>query len=832
MRSNLIYILAILFFTAFISDDNTLLIKITTQYEKYLQENPQEKVYLHFDKPYYMAGDTIWFKGYLFDANSHSVDSVSKVLYVDLVDKNQGKTIKFQIHKCNSGYTNGDIIIPDTLKDGVYTVRAYTNYMKNFSDEWFFSQNLKIWKNGSRQNLGNATSSQNTEIADIQFFPEGGTWLDGTETRMAFKAVNSFGKGIDTEGFILDNKKDTVKYFKTEHLGMGFVNLTANTSNSYKAYIKKADGSYLTVSLPNASNNGHSLVVDNTTYADKIKVFVYNSIDKLSDDYNKEIVLVAQQRGKIGYVAKGNNTQKLLAINIPRNKFVGDGIVQITLFDNKGEPICERLVFVNQKKNQIQLKISSSKTVYATREKTQLELEAKDNLGNPVEGTFSISVTDALQVIPNKYQENLLSYLLLSSDIGSDAALHGIVENPAYYFSGEDYTIARHLDILMMTQGWRRFEWKNIINPTEKKQEFPIETGIHITGKALKPNKSVAKNVSLTLMLKSENGKSDILVSSTDSLGNYEFYDLDFTDSTKILIQGTKENGGKNLNMIIDNSIIERPKFQIVKIPFNIIEFERDELTNFIQKANEMVSIQKNLNNSLLLNEVVIKGKNADWFDNRRIYGRATNTVVIDNNLCNSYSNILLSLQGKVPGLTVFSTAGGNYGVSMRGTRSLSGGGEALYLLDGTTMSSADAISMISPCDVEKVEILKGADAAIFGGSAANGVVSILTKKGNKNYDYKNDPVHGILTQKRLGYHSVRKFYSPKYETQIDKDKTLNDYRSTIYWNPDVHTDANGKAIISYYNSDAQTNIHVVAEGISKLGHLGVTEYNYKVNNK
>jgi hypothetical protein len=212
-------IAAFALFSAFLITGNSdLPEKTLAKLTQYLQQTPQEKVYLHLDKPYYMAGETMWFKGYLFDATLHNLDSVSRVLYVDLIDPSVGKVLIHNVLPCEGAMTDGSFKLPDSLVEKTYTVRAYTNYMKNFSEDWFFQKPVKIWQ---KKTEPRGDYKALTDVADCQFFPEGGYLINDVETRLAFKAVNAAGKGIDFEGVVFENGVDTVLAFKSIHLGMG-----------------------------------------------------------------------------------------------------------------------------------------------------------------------------------------------------------------------------------------------------------------------------------------------------------------------------------------------------------------------------------------------------------------------------------------------------------------------------------------------------------------------------------------------------------------------------------------------------------------------------------
>ena len=816
---------------SFTQEGESITEKIIAKLENYQQRNPQEKVYLHFDKPYYMAGETMWFKGYLFDGISHKIDSASRVMYIDLIDETKGKIITSHILQCD-GSTFGNIALPDSLQEGIYQIRAYTNYMRNYSEEFYFHQEFKIYQGAVKNRLTDANAQKMTEAADVQFFPEGGNSVINLDSRIGFKALNIAGKGVDIQGFVLDNTKDTVVAFQSEHLGMGLFNYTPEAQKTYTAFVKQNDGKYRPYALPNAYEQGFTMAVDNLSNKEKVKVFISNNSPKPADK-TSEIIIVAHRRGQIVFMAKGNETQKSFGVSIPKNKISNDGLVQITLMNAKGEPLCERLIFNNQNK-QLNLKITPNKTTYKIREKVTVNLEATDAEGKPVEGNFSVAVTDESQVLADPYQENLLTYLLLSSDVSNlsnadyYSALRGNIEQPAYYFDKENTNANRHLDMLMMTQGWRRFIWRDLMADKVPKLDYFLETGLEVSGTALRPNGKIADKVTLTLMLKNDKQTPQFQMGMTDSVGRYSFYGLDFNDTTKVFVQGVKQGGGKNLDVTI-NPQKPSPKVKIVKLPYNPMEFNAKDLADFLKKANDAIELEKKLklNKDQMLQEVVVKAKKYEEPDNRNIYGRASNSIKVDNILCAGATSVFQMIQGRVAGVQVSPNGQGGYSVVIRGISSINGSSEPLYLMDGMPVD-ASVFTSINPCDVDKIDILKGADAAIFGSRGSTGVIAILTKRGGNNYDFSNDPVSGVSIQKRMGYNVPREFYAPKYDISIP-DHVRPDFRSTLHWQPNVRTNSTGKATITYWNTDAKANMKIIAEGVSNQGFVGVGKVEYDV---
>jgi len=316
---------------------------------------------------------------------------------------------------------------------------------------------------------------------------------------------------------------------------------------------------------------------------------------------------------------------------------------------------------------------------------------------------------------------------------------------------------------------------------------------------------------------------------TTDSSGRYGFYELDFSDSTQVFVQGMKKNGNKNLDVTIDNPI-QLPKVKIIKLPYNPMEFDVKELAEFLKKANETIELEKKFKLSRdveLLGEVVVKAKKYQEPDTRKIYSRASNTLKVDNILCSGATNVFQMIQGRVPGVQVSPDGQGGFRIVIRGISTIMGSSDPLFLLDGMPVDGG-TISSINPCDVDVIDVLKGPDAGIFGSQAANGVVAILTKRGGNNYDYSKDAALGVSVQRRTGYYIAREFFAPKYDVAIP-DHVRPDFRSTLHWQPNIRTDANGKASIIYWNTDTKAKINVIAEGVSRKGRVGVSKAVYEV---
>jgi TonB family protein len=346
---------------------------------------------------------------------------------------------------------------------------------------------------------------------DLQFFPEGGQLVSGVSTKLAFKALNEFGKPADIEGVIYDGENQIVTTFKSFHFGMGATEIELKTSNQYVAKITKPKGITTTYKLPEVLPEGYNMAV--TNLSDKVlSVSVHSPI-------KKPVTLVADVRGKVCYSKEVNLNIGSNKLIIPVQKFPM-GIARVTLFDHKNQPQCERLTFVN-KKDQLNIEVTTNKEKYLPREKVEMKIKVKDSKGNPVAAGLSLAVAeDKLTSFADDRQDNILSYLMLSSEV------KGKVHEPAFYFKEGEPKANQTLEYLLMTQGWRGFEWKKILNKPKKELlaelDYAPEKRI-IKGRVLNmPSKAYASFAKVSLVETQQDIKCN-------DLGYFEIKGLDLT---------------------------------------------------------------------------------------------------------------------------------------------------------------------------------------------------------------------------------------------------------------------------------------------------------------
>ncbi|TAE25986.1 MAG: TonB-dependent receptor [Cytophagales bacterium] len=789
--------------------DDSFVNTVVEKLSAYNQQLPREKVYVQTDRDLYVPGETIWLKGYLFEGIGHGIDSASRVLYIDLIDAQTSKPVAQVKLKAMQGQAPGQIALPDSLGTGTYLLQAYTGWMRNFGPDYYFTKTLTLLR-------ADEAPERPAEVSlkpDVQFLPESGQLITGMNSRVAFKAINALGKSMDLQGFVLDNKNDTVVGFTSQHLGMGFFAITPEAGQTYTAFAR-ATGSqeWFKYPMPAIQSSGVVLTVDNMSNPNNVKVFVQHTKPPTTAGV---VTLVAQTRGIVVHAAQAPLTKKAFQIQLPRDKFP-DGIAQLTLFDEQNKPVAERLIFVDRK-DRLTVKIAPEKASYKPREAVTVDVTVTDPAGQPVETTLSLAITDgklAPTFEPNP--ASLVSHLLLSSD------LVGTIEQPGGYFDETNTNRAQNLDLLMMTQGWRRFTWNDVLSGTIPQPTYVVEDGLLLSGQVMRANKKPAENVNLTFMLLKKDSTRAMLMGQADEKGRFMASELEFYDSTGVFVQALSPKGGtRDYTITLDQLI--KPAVRIVKAPYNPLILGPDALADFLKRTNEYLEIERQIrrNQEVMLNAVTVKAKREKPRDTRRMmYSEPDRSVKFDPMNTGGALTFLDVIRSRVPGVQV-TGSGFEARVQIRAAANFQGAIEPAFFLDGSPVSK-DAVLSIPVSDIDAVDVLTGGGATIMAGSnGAGGVINVLTKRGSPDFDPATaPPTPGTLATRMVGFARLREFYAPRYD-QPKPEHIRPDYRATLHWSPMLKTGPDGKAKATFYASDARTKLRLIAEGATLTGKAG-----------
>lgn len=800
------------------------LVSKTNQYQV---AYPFEKVFLHTDKPHYFLNDTIWIKAYgtLQKDDQFIYNTPTVPVYVELIDNQSKKKVSKLILKMEKGIGRGDITLPSGLSAGMYTLRAYSTWMRNFEPEVFFHQAIYIGELG-KVSSGAAPLQNDFEL---MLFPEGGDLVDGISTSIGYKAIGQNGKGIQVRGHIIDSNQDTLGNFSSSHLGIGSFTFIPRKSEKYEV-VATAGGNQKRIGFPEIKEKGYVLNVNSSFTADQLEIYIKSNITE-----KETLHLMALSKGAILFTQtfEGGAAMKKFTLNKADFK---SGIIQFSLLDRMGNPLAERLVFLKPEEKSL-AKFVSSKTSYGPNETVRMEIQVKDAFGKPVQGNFSLSATDGIQVHYPSHAQNISTYMDLSTE------LKGEIEQPAFYFDATNPTAAKDLDNLLLTQGWRRFDWSHL-DKLEKEREHFFDFGINLAGRVLpEGRRGITEPKFLTLIVNQEDHPL-VYDGQTDEKGYFSFQGLDFEDSTSIYIQVFTVNKNRKNNPIqVKPNEVEffeknRPDISLKNSDLLTVdgsEYEFKEYWMEVKQADLMM--QQFLKNQMVeLEEVTVQSSQIQRKSDIRAIQYADNpdfTLIVTPQEW-VFQNVFQLIRGRFPGVTV---SGDVFSINPPPTVTIRGGAPggsqnrgALFLLDGMPVQTSMAAVIMVP-DIERIDLLRSmSKAMIFGPDGAGGVINIFTKRGNPQADQlsKTPKMDSNATLNKTGFAPVRQFYTPpKYIENVGP--RIPDYRSTIYWNPEITTDKNGKAVVEFPLTDGKTQVEIRLEGLSIEGKPVSGTYSLKV---
>ncbi len=898
-------LIAVLFFLQagqLLAQDTISLNTIVDRSQKLIEEYPSEKVYLHFDKPYYALGDTIWFKGYVATGQDLPSD-LSKVLYVDVISESDSLIRSMKLPVVNTSAYGSLTLDPSIYKSGNYRIRAYTYWMLNFSEEYFFTKNVKVgnainrniithvslngqnpdsspvitakiaykdpdgnpfankrisWNLISKfETLARGRETTNAEGivtlklsanqkaaldtgvlvtvleaetgkmitsqfplknsfsgADIQFFPEGGDLIENVSSKVAFKAIQEKGLGLNVKGEIVDNTGKVVSSIQSQHQGMGVFTLLPESGRSYKANLTFSNGIKKTVALPEVKKTGISISVINTTPSNIILQLSSNQAF-FNQNHDKNFYLVARSKGVICFAAQTNLATINIGASLPKNKFP-TGIVQITLFTNKGEPLTERLVFVYHT-GVSSLTVNTDKKVYGSRQAVKMNINAKTK-NVPVEGNYSLSVINESKVPHSDDEETtILSSFLLSSE------LKGYIEKPNYYFNQMNDKKLADLDVLMLTQGYRKFSYEDIIKGREPVISVLPEQGIEFSGTLRTSNGMPVSKGSLKLVVPESRFYAE---TTTNLKGEFKFEKVMITDSAEATISARSSTAARNMMIMLDGTAFPTTG-KNVNAPETELNID-SVLATYLDNSKRQYFLA-----TQMLQEVVVKAapiKKASHMDHPALSGLGTQPDhLIDGERFKGCTILLTCLQTAATGLTFNDN---NFYV----TRVYNSGLRVPVQIFFNGMPvDANYLNNINPADVDNIEIfLKDELGMVNRMYNSNGVLVINSKATPKGTPVSAEdlkklfPQNNVLTFNPHGYIKKREFYSPKYLSPESRT-TGSDLRSTVYWNPRIFTDKAGNMEVEFYNGDNKGTYKAIVEGTDIDGNLSRFIYRYKV---
>lgn len=899
------------------SPTHTELSGLVDSIKTFYESRAIEKLYLQLDKPEYITGDTIWLKAYLLDAIHLKNVQKSALMYLEIASDSNKVVSRIMIPLLN-GIGMGNIALTNKeFPEGSYTLRAYTNWMRNFGEDYLFMQHFRVnsvrsqnWLVNSNMELakvngkdkvnafmqfrdmkGSAmglrdlqfrlTNGKRTlfkaekesslygevdlsfdlpekvspegiylivenkrknepatklliplpirrpENTDLQFMPEGGHLVAGHLSNIAFKAIAEDGRGTAISGMIFDQNQKELTSFSSSHKGMGRFRLMPLQGESYIARIKLPDGNTRDYPLPIIKNSGTTLKVINRRESDSLEVQILYSTDVPTGESN--FFITAQTNGMPYYGAALTLKQGLNRFLINKDRFPS-GICRISLLNGNRNPLNERLVFIDHQE-ELRITLTSDKPSYKLRDSVSLAILVRDEQGRPVQGSFSLSVTDDNQVKRDSLKENnILSHFLLNSD------LKGNIEDPGYYFlSGQKDKAWVDLDNLLLSQGWKGFSWPEILMK-QTPLLFAAESEFMISGRITNIfNKPVANSGVLLL------SKKPFLFMDTlsNKEGRFTFRDFPLADTAVYMIQ-SRNKKGKSFNVGIEVDEFAPPVFTASSEAYTPWYINTDTL--LMKSALTTIQEQQQWNAPAgvnVLEEVVVTAKKFIK-DSRNRNGPGNADYVLDEQdmLKAKKKTLYELLQERFPG---FKTA---VGIAVKEnnsdtTRYVLMNSIVNLIIDGVNIKTIGAsvemyMDYLTAEDITGIEILKNPKYALaYDPRIVEKIrgclrcppppifLEITTRSGNGAF-MKKTP--GVYLYKPLPVSFPSEFYRPRYP--LKKVEGIADHRSAIHWESNIITDAEGKAIISFYTADLPGHYTIVLEGADMNGRIGMSRKN------
>lgn len=773
-------------FTCYANSYAQAISEVKNSFNLYRQSALLEKVFVHTDKTVYTTDEIIWFKVYCVDGNDHKPLNLSKVVYIDVLDNNQNPVAQVKVAMKN-GFGDGSFYIPGSVANGNYKLRAYTSWMKNFNADFYFEKAITIINPSKSPEPVKETTAK----YDVQFFPEGGNLVNGMESKVAFKVTAPDGKGVSVKGAILNQRNDTLIKFQSLKFGMGSFLFTPDMKNTYKAIIYTANNAQPIIKdIPEI--NAHGFVM----WLKKAENGQLDITVQSDDPTGSTVYLFAHTRQEIKATETAVSSNGLAHFTINSN-VLGDGISHLTVFNSLKQPVCERLYFKNPAQ-QLFIDAAADKQLYGLRKKVDVNVTSKDKAGKPQNAELSMAVykVDSLQTAD---PTNIFSYLWLNSD------LKGSIESPDYYFKNKDAESAEALDNLMLTQGWRRFEWQQVLDNKPAGFTFLPEYNDHIISAKITNTLNEAPAKGITTYLTVPGKKVQMYNAQSDSLGRIIYNTRDFFGLNEIIVQ--------------TNSLVDSTYRIDVLSPFSE-QFSKTPLPAFNFKSSTAGTLQEHNLGTQVLN-IYSGNKLKQYYEEEAdsaFYVRPYKTYKLDD--YTRFTTMEEVFREYVSEVNIVNRKGRFHIIVLSGTGFLDG--EPLVLLDGTPVFDINKIFSVDPLKIRKLEVIPF--RYFYGEVQHQGIFNFTTYKGDLG-GVDIDPKAVVLDYE--GLQLRRKFYSPVYNSDAEVATRLPDLRNVLYWTPSVGN--KGNDVVSFYTSDQPGKYVGTIQGINANGDAGSQYFSFEV---
>jgi hypothetical protein len=764
----------------------------------YSEQSPVEKMHIHFDKSVYNKEETIWYKIYLLSGDALSL--ISKNVYVEWYDTT-GKILKQTVAPLFQSSAKGSFELPSDYTGNFIRVRAYTRWMLNDDPAFLYERDIVI--NSNTLPVKKPVVIPRTRV---DLFPEGGFLVQGIASRLAFKAVNQFGNPVMIKGVLVNSKGKAIDTIRVQHDGMGSLTINPQAGETYK--VNWTDESGRTGSTPVEAIKPNGAVMSVGTTNEKATVRVERTAD--AADNFKQFNLLVHMNQQLFFKVQLKGADKLVQqVAIPIEE-MPTGVLQFSLFSSDWIPVAERVVFINNHTHEFNVKINPQQVSLAKRGKNVIDIQVSDTAF----ANMSIAITDA--AVPVHEMNTIFSDMLLSGEV------KGKIYNPGYYLKSDADTVAAHLDLVMLTNGWRRFDWDKIKAGALPVLKYPVETDLMVLRGNVLGIKAIstASPLFLNAVITGKDSSKRFVMIPVNKDGSFEDKNVFFYDTSRVYYNFNGANKFTDAAQVqFDNGLLRYS-------PRTITYGTRDPLTVYTDslsraRLNYFLTQQELLKKSMAattLQEVIVKTtakKDGTIQQMEKKYtsgmftgGDGYNFDLTADPFASSARDVLTYLQGKVAGLTIT-------GYGPQASVSWRGGMPALFLNE--MQSDLTTLQNVHVAEIAYVKVLRPPFFGAMGGGA-NGAIAIYTRKGGDTRTSSADS-KGMENTVLGGYSRFKEFYNPSYEKV--EESLEADVRTTLYWNAFILTNQkNPRHRVQFYNNDFSKQLRIVLEGVNSEGKM------------
>ena len=850
----------------------------------------QEKLYLATDKPYYSAGDTIYYSIFLVNSIFFDRSTSSRFVYVELIDAT-GNIVSRQKLMGEGGRFANAIKLSTKMNNGRYTLRAYTKWQTNFGEELLFEKRINVGNyiddvvrtkvTYDFDNVGRVVASVEvtnsmfepvasheveyslriegrttrhitktdkhgmfrfvfrptddaTDCArfhiswggrkldrmvqlpsfkddfSANFLPEGGNLIAGIEQVVAFRAVGVDGYSVEVEGVVKNRAGEVVCKLHSQHKGMGKFSIVAKAGEKYTVELRTKEGVTRSFVLPEPLLSGCVMNFKQLSSAQgelKISTTPNIAIESLA--------LVIESRGMVNYVVEELARPIIISYDKLRS-----GVAKMSLFDKMSRKVvAERLFFVRGAMASVTL--TPSVKHFAPRENILLDFDVRSSKGEPMRGSYVVSVTDMSVVGRDDSADNIVSYMLLNSD------LKGHIENPTYYFETDDEERNTALDLVMLTHGWRRYKTEDVLLGRRPTIKYSAEATQHITG-SVSGVVGKAKEPSIMIF---RNRKEYMGIFPLNKSNRFDITGLDLRDTTAYYIQALNRDGSSNrvrikvdpqsfpLTPVLQREIFRKRTFS--SVPEELLM--RAKQNYYEEGGMPVVDIEEVVITAERINTYSYSSSLSDF---NTVSGDMTRFVSIYDALqrfrkldvSGSQITVRTSSRAIQPQSEAEVTEDGVVEVDEPASNQDNEAVPTLYI-NGQEMD-INIIDTYPMSEIVSVSYLDKNESQLAGIGSEYGAIILQVKNINAREKFLINSMAEVIVP---GYEPPAEFYAPNYT--VENDKSKRDNRTTIAWEPELASNSLGGASMLFWSADRASDYRVVIEGITLGGELVYEEF-------